>query len=119
MPANDKQVGGDHYGGGEFQHWDYVAAVNQSYHAGCASKYVARWRKKHGKQDLEKALHYVEKCKELRLSGCLVHTRIATFWRFVLVNELNVLDAMVIFFIQEGDWEEAGSALEQLLSQTD
>jgi hypothetical protein len=31
---------------------------------GCATKYVSRWRKKNGVQDLEKAKHYCEKLKE-------------------------------------------------------
>lgn len=66
MNANNRQVGGSHYAeGGEVQHWDFVTLNGLSYLVGCATKYIARWRKKNGVQDLEKALHYIEKLQEL------------------------------------------------------
>lgn len=54
------QVGGDHYRA-EFQHWDWAAETQLGYLEGNATKYVARWRKKNGRQDLEKARSYVLK----------------------------------------------------------
>ena len=70
MSANSKQIGGSHYAdGGEVQHWDFIAQNGLSYLVGCATKYVTRHRKKHGKQDLEKALHYIEKLQELYAQG--------------------------------------------------
>ena len=70
MSANDKQVGGAHYGAaGGIQHWDLLynvlPDVFHGYFMGCASKYVGRSRKKNGRQDVEKALHFVEKYREL------------------------------------------------------
>ena len=64
MKANEMQVGGDHYRS-SLQHWDVVTLYNVPYLEGCASKYVSRWRKKNGLQDLEKALHFVTKLKEV------------------------------------------------------
>jgi len=64
MPANDNQVGGDHYKG-EIQHWDWAVSENLGYLEGCITKYVARWRKKNGLQDLEKAQHYLTKLIEI------------------------------------------------------
>lgn len=64
--ANAKQVGGDHYRS-TYQHWDWVTEIGMPYILGCATKYLVRWRKKNGLQDLEKALHYVEKAKELNV----------------------------------------------------
>lgn len=61
MNPNDKQVAGSHYAG-TYQHWDYVRlALQGRYLEGNATKYVSRWRKKNGLQDLEKAKHYIEK----------------------------------------------------------
>lgn len=72
MSANNKQVGGTHYAeGGEVQHWDFIAMNNLSYLVGCATKYITRHRKKNGRQDLEKALHYVEKLAELHAAGAI------------------------------------------------
>ena len=63
MSANERQIGGDHYKT-EYEHWDLVLATGMGYLEGCATKYVARWRKKGGVADLDKALHYVEKLQE-------------------------------------------------------
>lgn len=64
MNANDRQVGGGHYAA-SYQHWDLVADLGLGYFEGQITKYVARWRKKNGLQDLEKAMHFLEKLVEL------------------------------------------------------
>lgn len=58
--ANERQVAGDHYRGA-MQHWDYVIANDLDYFQGQITKYVGRWKKKNGMQDLEKAQHFLEK----------------------------------------------------------
>lgn len=68
--ANARQVGGDHYKtASNIQHWDLVEDHGLGYLEGCATKYLSRWRKKNGVQDLEKALHYTDKLLELALSN--------------------------------------------------
>lgn len=62
--ANDRQVGGAHYQGHEYQHWDWVCDIGLNYLLACATKYVARWRDKNGMQDLQKAMHYLAKAEE-------------------------------------------------------
>lgn len=64
MSANDRQVGGEHYKDSGFQHWDFAIAAELNYLEGCITKYVTRWRKKNGLQDLEKAAHFLEKLLE-------------------------------------------------------
>lgn len=69
-PANDKQVGGAHYQGARFQHWDWVVLNRLGYLEGQVTKYLSRWRHKGAPvQDLEKALHYAEKLAEVYQSG--------------------------------------------------
>lgn len=63
MTANDTQVGGDHYKC-KYEHWDFVLDIGLDYILGCATKYVFRWRKKNGVEDLRKAKHYLEKAEE-------------------------------------------------------
>lgn len=66
---NETQVGGSHYQS-EFQHWDYAAACfGEGFFKGSATKYISRWRRKGGVQDLEKAGHYMRKLRELYDSG--------------------------------------------------
>lgn len=63
--ANDTQVGGSHYRGAPVQHWDMVAMHGLDYFQGQITKYVMRWRKKNGLQDLYKARHFLQKYIEV------------------------------------------------------
>lgn len=64
MPANDRQVDGDHYKG-ELQHWDIVHLAKLDYFQAQILRYIMRHRKKHGLKDLQKAQHFIEKYMEL------------------------------------------------------
>lgn len=63
-----EQVGGDHYLAA-YQHWDFVPDTNTGYLEGNATKYLGRWRKKHGIEDLDKALSYMQKARQLFIEG--------------------------------------------------
>lgn len=64
--ANQRQVGGEHYRrAGRMQHWDMVAEFELDYFQGQITKYLFRFQKKNGVEDLEKAKHYLEKYIEL------------------------------------------------------
>lgn len=59
------QVGGDHYPKDGIQHWDFISYnFGPGYLIGNATKYITRWRKKNGVEDLKKARHYVIKLME-------------------------------------------------------
>ncbi len=64
--ANERQVGGDHYKNpGGIEHWDLVVAWDLDYFQAQITKYVARWKKKGGVEDLKKAAHFLEKYIEV------------------------------------------------------
>lgn len=63
--ANDRQVGGDHYKTGGEEHWDRVNRLQLDYFQGQITKYVERWKKKNGVEDLKKARHFLDKYIEL------------------------------------------------------
>jgi hypothetical protein len=65
VEANKRQVGGDHYKTGGEEHWDRVARLGLDYFQGQITKYVERWKKKNGIEDLEKARHFLDKYIEL------------------------------------------------------
>jgi hypothetical protein len=66
MPrANDKQISGKHYLKQKIQSWDFIAANRLDFFQGSAITYIARFRDKGGKRDLEKAIHFLEKLIEL------------------------------------------------------
>ena len=62
--ANTRQVSGSHYKSG-VQHWDYVVANELDYFQGQITKYVTRWKKKNGLDDLLKAQHFLQKYIEV------------------------------------------------------
>lgn len=98
-----KQEGGDHYQA-EYQHWDWVQEAGIGYLVACATKYISRWRKKNGIEDLLKARTYLEKIMTTRhLPGADWHyregsyrKRIATE-RFIEVNHIPYEEANIIW----------------------
>lgn len=117
--ANARQHGGDHYQGSEYQHWDWVHDVKLGYLAGNATKYAFRWRKKNGIEDLEKAIHYIDKAQERGCAGSLAGGRSEKFWKFVRANShLTMSDASALWYIMEGQWALARDILAASLSQT-
>jgi hypothetical protein len=113
--ANERQVGGDHYKVADYQHWDWAHDVRLHGLPWTASKYVSRWRRKNGKEDLEKSVHYIDKAEELGISGSTQLHRNRDFWRFVLENELTTQEAEVCFYIMEGQWQQARVATLELI----
>ena len=66
MSANDRQIGGEHYNKSGEQHWDRIYRLyGRGYFVGCATKYLERYHLKNGKEDLDKAIHFIEKLREL------------------------------------------------------
>lgn len=63
MSANDKQVAGTHYKT-SIEPWDAILSWGLGYLDGNVVKYMSRWHKKGGLDDLYKAQHYLEKLIE-------------------------------------------------------
>lgn len=68
MAANDKQISGEHYKA-PIQCWDYIAANDLDFFQGSAISYITRHKKKGGRRDIEKAVHFLEKILELEYGG--------------------------------------------------
>lgn len=91
MSANATQVGGTHYRNG-FQHWDLAHELDLGYFEGQITKYVTRHRSKKGREDLEKALHFTRKLRELAvLAGRQPRHKYGTMARFTEYAEANKL----------------------------
>jgi hypothetical protein len=60
MSALDNQVGGGHYKDMPIQPIEFIIKNNIPYIEGNVIKYICRWRKKNGVQDLHKVKHYVD-----------------------------------------------------------
>lgn len=64
-----KQIDGTYYVNMAIQPWELIARNRLDYFEGAAAKYLLRWRAKDGVIDLDKAIHYLERIKELALEG--------------------------------------------------
>ena len=60
MSAYDKQIGGKHYQNFSIQPSKFVIENELLFPEGSAIKYICRHRYKNGKEDLEKAVHFIE-----------------------------------------------------------
>jgi len=69
MRNKEMQVGGKHYTEMKIQPIEYITQNKLSYSEGNVIKYVSRWRKKGGIEDLRKAKHYIEMLIEEANSG--------------------------------------------------
>ena len=63
--ALDNQVGADHYKQQKIQPVEYIHANEIGFMEGNVIKYVTRHKLKNGKQDLEKAIHFLQLLIEL------------------------------------------------------
>lgn len=103
MSANTKQVGGAHYRS-DYQHWDWAIDVGLNPIEYAATKYLVRWRDKNGAQDVEKALHYIDKLIELAeekrvqpKEDIATKTRITA--NFVEANTFMTKENMVFYYL--------------------
>lgn len=60
MSPKDKQVAGNHYKEMKIQPGDFIVANDLGWYEGNAIKYLCRHKKKGGREDLLKAIHYIE-----------------------------------------------------------
>ncbi len=63
--ATNKQIGGNHYKDFKIQPIEFITKNKLSFIQGCVVKYICRFDRKNGKEDLDKIIHYCELQKEL------------------------------------------------------
>jgi hypothetical protein len=68
MTATNTQIGGTHYRDMPIQPVEYIHQNGLGFCEGCVIKYVTRHKTKNGKQDLEKAIHFLQILIELEYS---------------------------------------------------
>jgi len=122
--ANDRQIGGAHYQNATVQHWDIMGLYGHAYYVGNATKYLTRWRKKNGLEDLEKSLHYIDKLRESYQAGVVESPDdhplgVATFAVFVAEQKLTPDEAYIIaklfYWTNDDDLNEAAEGVQELI----
>ena len=69
MSAYKKQIGGSHYRNFHIQPSKFINDNNLLFAEGNAIKYICRHSYKNGKEDLKKAIHYIEMIIERDYQG--------------------------------------------------
>ena len=69
MSAYKKQIGGSHYRDLRYQPSEFINGNKLLFAEGNAIKYIVRHSKKNGKEDLEKAKHYIDMIIDLDYSN--------------------------------------------------
>lgn len=71
MSAMQQQEGGNHYKDMPIQPVEFIHKNGIPYIEGCAIKYLCRWRKKGGVEDLKKARHFLDMLIEMEEKAAL------------------------------------------------
>ena len=64
--AIKRQIGGKHYKDFKIQPIEFITKNKLSFIQGNIIKYVCRFNKKNGNEDIDKAIHYCELLKEIK-----------------------------------------------------
>ena len=64
--ATQRQIGGKHYKDFKIQPIEFITQNKLSFIQGNIIKYVCRFDKKNGNEDIDKAIHYCELLKEIK-----------------------------------------------------
>jgi hypothetical protein len=108
-----RQVGGSHYQTDGIQPIEFIERNGFPFSLGCAIKYVARWRKKGGVQDLEKAIHYLEFAIEF---GAQAPVLMVPPQKFFTSNQMNEEDSEIIWHICVEQYDDAIIDLNSLIA---
>ena len=64
--STQRQIGGNHYKDFKIQPIEFITKNKLSFIQGNIIKYVCRFDKKNGNEDIDKAIHYCELLKEIK-----------------------------------------------------
>lgn len=95
MP-NTKQIGGDHYTTMAMQPFELISKIRPNFFVGNVIKYISRWRRKNGLEDLQKALHYVEYIIENNIYQGEVPGAMIRLNKFYSLNKMAPEEASII-----------------------
>ena len=106
---NNMQVGGSHYKT-PYEHWDFVHDTGLSYLRAQMVKYVTRWRRKNGMEDLQKAHHFSAKIIAEEDKALY-----STLDEYAAANKLSQQEKGIIFYAIRTSAREAHALLEELM----
>lgn len=89
MKALEQQIGGGHYKLMRFQPVELFAKTRCTAFQANIWKYITRYKRKNGAQDIKKCIHYAQLAIELKCDGKLGYRKIKTVQAFCYINNLK------------------------------
>lgn len=110
MKPLQKQIGGSHYKNFKMQPIELITKTRCSFIQGNIVKYISRYKRKNGKQDLEKAIHYAQLAINLDFFGNLGFKTTLVFGEYCQVNNLSARQAKII---QHTAWDNYTKVIDE------
>ncbi len=109
--SNNNQVGGDHYQDLSYQPIDLIEDLGLGFMLGSAIKYVCRFDKKGGNEDLLKAIDYLERYKQRNQKLHITYTHSLQMLARNFLSQLQGFQYDAIFEILSGQIDIAISVI--------
>ena len=119
MINKNKEIGGTHYSDMPIEPIELIEVFNLDFIQGCIVKYISRYNKKNGIEDLEKALHYckigikrfdrTENYIELNPRNSLIVKM------YCMINGLSDFENMIIGYAISNNYEKCANEISNLI----
>lgn len=111
-----EQVGGAHYKSLPIQPIEFIADQGLNFFEGNILKYLCRYNKKNGDEDLDKAIHYCCLAVNLSIAPSKTYSKLA-LRMFCMVNDLDNFVYTAITHVLKGSWSGAINIINELKEQ--
>lgn len=113
MKSTNNEIGGSHYKDCKFQPIELIKLYRMNFFQGNIVKYVTRFRKKNGREDLRKAIHYAQLGMELAPENTAIYN--GSYWsvlyEYASDNELPELTVFILMLTLKQHWKPLIKAL--------
>ncbi|MBQ0161098.1 MAG: DUF3310 domain-containing protein [Bacteroidales bacterium] len=116
MSAINEQVGGTHYKEMQYQPIKLIQKTGVDFFCGNVIKYVSRYKKKNGIEDLRKAKHYLEYMKENNVRQRVYPDWVEELDHYGWVNRMDKLEVCIISYAIKGYYNLALESIDILIN---
>lgn len=100
-----EEVGGDHYVKMGMQPLELIVPLKCNFIQGCIIKYISRYKKKNGEEDIRKCIHYARLASELGDKKSVSDSRLSGLLNlYINKNKMTLEQRAVITAALHSDW---------------
>ena len=117
----DVQIGGDHYKSLPYQPDTLATVLCFNFKQGSMLKYVSRYKKKDGRKDLLKVIHFAQLGQQMPPKNFYLFGEESSseIHRYVTLNKMPPLIEQIIFEIASQNWIEIVKLINLLIKELD